>query len=191
MREIAKIILDLPLFLSRCLAVLVGNCDSRIASLLRRGLYRTCCAIDTNVVIKNRSNFSAGSGSALYHGTYIHNREGLFRIGENSHLGAYCFVNACQGSVVIGDNVAIGPGAKIIAYSNHFERGKKVTESRKVSEIRIGNNVFIGANCTILPESRIGDNVVVAAGAVVRGVLEADSVYGGVPCRLIRKGWYG
>lgn len=46
----------------------------------------------------------------------------------------------------------------------------------------IGNNVFIGANTTILPGSEIGDNCIVGAGSVVRGKLETGYVYSGNPC---------
>lgn len=51
--------------------------------------------------------------------------------------------------------------------------------------IRIGNNVFIGYGAIILPGTSIGDNVIVGAGSVVRGVLEGNSVYAGVPVKKI------
>ena len=169
---------------------LARNHDTKAAALVRKKLYRTPCAIDTGVYIKNRSNFFAGYGSALYHATYILNSNGTFSIGNNSHLGAFCYVNVCFGSVDIGNDVAIGPGTKIIAYSNHYLKGKKVTEERIVGNITIGDNVFVGANCTILPDATINDNVVIAAGSIVKGTLESNSIYGGAPCKLIRKGWY-
>lgn len=51
--------------------------------------------------------------------------------------------------------------------------------------IVIGNNVFIGYGCTILPGSIIGDNVIVGANAVVKGQLNSNSVYAGIPARYI------
>lgn len=51
--------------------------------------------------------------------------------------------------------------------------------------ISIGNNVFIGANTTILAGTVIGDNVIVGAGSLVRGTLESNSVYAGVPIKRI------
>ena len=164
--------------------------ESKIASILRRKVYRTNCLIDTGVIIKNRNNFSSGQGSALYHFCYILNPHGYFKIGSNSHLGAYCYVNVCYGHVSIGNYVAIGPGTKIIAYSNNYEYGTKVTENKIIEDVRIKNNVFIGANCVILPGTIINDNVVVGAGSVVKGELEENSIYAGVPCRKIREGWY-
>jgi acetyltransferase-like isoleucine patch superfamily enzyme len=171
------------------LSALRGN-DSRAAARLRRWAYRTPCYIDTEVFITDRRNFSAAEGTALYHGCYILNRRGFFSMGRRSHLGAYCYVNVNHGRLTIGDDVAIGPGCRLIVYSNHYEAGRKVTDLRITRDIIIGSNVFIGADCVILPGSVIGDNTVFAAGAVVKGELEPNAVYGGAPCRLIEKGWY-
>lgn len=49
----------------------------------------------------------------------------------------------------------------------------------------IGNNVFLGFGCCVLPGTVIGDNTVIGAYAVVSGILEADSVYAGNPARKI------
>lgn len=50
--------------------------------------------------------------------------------------------------------------------------------------VRIGNNVFLGWGCTILPGTTIGDNCIVGAGAVVSGNLEDNSVWGGLGERI-------
>jgi len=52
--------------------------------------------------------------------------------------------------------------------------------------IKVGNNVFIGANSSIMPGVTIGDNIVIAAGSVVTKDCESDSVYGGVPARKLK-----
>lgn len=52
--------------------------------------------------------------------------------------------------------------------------------------IEIGNNVWIGAKCVVTSGSSIPDNVIVAAGSVVSGALEGNSIYGGVPARRIK-----
>jgi acetyltransferase-like isoleucine patch superfamily enzyme len=111
-------------------------------------------------------------------------------LGNNSHLGAFCFVNANFGTVEIGDNVAIGPGTKLFSYSNHYQQGKKVTDEKITFAIEIGDNVLIGANCTILPGTIIHDNVIVGAGSVVKGELETNAIFAGAPCRKVKDGWY-
>ena len=164
--------------------------DSKIGLFLRQKLLHTKCYIDTSVIIKNPANFLSGEGSALYHSTYILNPQGIFSIGNDSHLGAFCFVNVAFGQVKIGNHVAIGPGTKIFAYSNHYEKGKKVTDLRITQDVSLGNNILIGANSTLLPGVIIHDNVVVGAGSVVKGELQANKVYAGNPCKPIREAWY-
>jgi acetyltransferase-like isoleucine patch superfamily enzyme len=163
---------------------------SDIAARIRGKLLKTNAFIDINVTIVNPSHISFGEGCALYYGTYILDTYGSVTFGSRSHLGALCYVNAHNGNLKIGDDVAVGPGTKIIVYSNHYEKGKKVTDIRLTQDIEIGNNVFIGANCTILPGTVIKDNVIVGAGSVIKGTLESNSIYAGIPCKIIRKDWY-
>lgn len=93
------------------------------------------------------------------------------------------YVNGLNG-VVFGDNVYIGPGAKIIS-ANHDERDYRRHIPGK--PVRIGNNVWIGANAVILPEVTIGDNVIVGAGAVVTADVPPDVIVAGNPARVIRE----
>ena len=51
--------------------------------------------------------------------------------------------------------------------------------------IRVGNNVFIGLRSIILPNTVIGDNVIIGAGAVVRGVIPPDSIVLGNPAQVV------
>jgi acetyltransferase-like isoleucine patch superfamily enzyme len=185
-----RLVGGIPEFFWQGLVSLIRSNDSELAAVLRRNLYGNGCDIDTGVVIKNRNGFRVGTNCVLYHGTYILNPQGIVALGNHSHLGAYCFVNACFGTVSIGDHVAIGPGTKIFSYSNHYEMDCNVTDVRITKDVFIGNNVFIGANCSILPGTRIEDNVILAAGSVAKGTLDADSIYGGTPCTKIRSGWY-
>jgi len=55
------------------------------------------------------------------------------------------------------------------------------------SGVTIGRDCWIGANVTVLPGAFIQDGAVIAAGAVVRGEVPANSVYGGVPAVEIKK----
>jgi acetyltransferase-like isoleucine patch superfamily enzyme len=188
--KLRRVVRGFPLLLWELIAAPIRASESRAGVELRRWLYGTDCHVDTGVHITNRRNFSCGEGCALYHQTYVLNGEGRFTMGRNSHLGAFCFVNVQRGAVELGSDVAVGPGTRIIAYSNHYEAGKTVTAVRKTADVRIGNNVLIGANCTLLPGSVIGDNVVVGAGSVVRGELAPNAIYAGVPCVSVKTGWY-
>ena len=87
--------------------------------------------------------------------------------------------------------VEISPGARpfctFICHSNHFEGDNKLYSKNYLDgDISIGNNVFMGAQCTILPGTIIDDNVVIASNSVVKGHLESNTVYGGSPAKKIK-----
>lgn len=84
--------------------------------------------------------------------------------------------------VEIGADTIIAAGVKIYS-ANH----DKVDFNKHISSnpIKIGNHCWLGANCTILPGVILGDNVIVAAGAVVTKSFPNNSVVGGVPAKII------
>lgn len=91
----------------------------------------------------------------------------------------------CSSKMEIGKKCAISWGTSIIDSDFHeinYE-GKK----EGVSEITIGNNVWIGCNTTILKGVTINDNVVIAAGAVVTKDLPSNVLAGGNPARVIKE----
>ncbi len=53
--------------------------------------------------------------------------------------------------------------------------------------VNIGNNVWIGRGCLILPGTVIEEGVVIAANSVVKGTLSSNSIYGGNPAKFIKK----
>ena len=82
------------------------------------------------------------------------------------------YINA-SGGIKFGNNVEMGPNV-VIASVNH-----DINDQRKYSlkkGIVIGNNVWIGSNCTILAGANIGDNVVVGANCVVSGDIPSNSI---------------
>ena len=109
--------------------------------------------------------------------------------GRNIHVGENVFINAgCQfqdqGGIRIGDGCLIGHNV-VFATLNHDLN----PERRQIcipKSIELGKNVWIGSNATILSGVRIGDNAVVAAGAVVHKDVEANSIVGGVPAKFIK-----
>lgn len=110
--------------------------------------------------------------------------------GKNIHLGRDVFVNAgCkfqdQGGIYLGDRVLVGQNV-VLATLNHgmdpAHRGDLIP-----APIHIGNDVWIGANATVLPGVTIGDGAVVAAGAVVTRDVEPLTVVGGVPARPLKR----
>ena len=109
--------------------------------------------------------------------------------GKNITVGEGVFINACchfqdHGGVVLGDGCQIGHNV-VFATLNHGLAPEK-RKSTIPAPIVLGKNVWVGSNSTILPGVTIGDNAVVAAGAVVTRDVEAGSIVGGVPARFIK-----
>ncbi len=109
--------------------------------------------------------------------------------GKNITIGRYVFINSgCrfqdQGGITIGDGSLIGHNA-VLATLNH---GLAPEERHDLfpAPIHIGKNVWLGANVTVLPGVTIGDNAVIAAGAVVTKDVPENTVAAGVPARVIR-----
>lgn len=112
--------------------------------------------------------------------------------GKNIHVGDQFLTNynvtiLDMMPVHIGDYVMIGSSTMISTVNHpispmgrrqHLGIGKPVT---------IGNDVWIGGNCTILPGVTIGSNVIVAAGAVVTKDVPDNCIVGGMPARVIRE----
>ena len=110
--------------------------------------------------------------------------------GSNITFGENVFINACchfqdHGGVVIGDGCQIGHNV-VFATLNHGLS----PEERPITypaPIVLERNVWVGSNATILQGVTIGENAVVAAGAVVTRDVPANTIVGGVPAKFIRK----
>ena len=108
-------------------------------------------------------------------------------IGNDSAIG----VNArLYGTVLIGDNVLMGPEAMMFTVGHNFERNDiPIREQGLTGEepITIGNDVWIGARVTILPGVHIGNGVVIGAGTVVTKDVPDNVVVAGNPARIIKQ----
>ena len=89
--------------------------------------------------------------------------------------------------VYIGDNVMIGPNTLITTVGHPLSTKGRRKHMAQASEIHIGNDVWLGGNVTVLPGVRIGNNVVVGAGAVVTKDIPDNSLALGVPARVVKE----
>ena len=88
--------------------------------------------------------------------------------------------------VYIGNHVMIGPNTLITTVGHPLSPKARRGYMAHAEPVRIGNDVWIGGNVTILPGITIGNNVVIAAGAVVTKDVPDNSLVGGVPAKLIK-----
>ena len=99
------------------------------------------------------------------------------------------FINACckfqdQGGITIGDGVLIGHNVTL-ATLNHDER-PKFRQNIYPKPIKIGDNVWIGSNATILQGVDIGDGAIIGAGSVVTKDVPKNAIVVGIPAKITR-----
>lgn len=113
-------------------------------------------------------------------------------VGKNIHVGEDFLTNynvtiLDVDTVTIGDYCMIGPNTTISPV-NHPMTAKGRREKLSITKpVTIGDDVWIGANCVILPGVTIGNNVIVTAGAVVSKDVPDHCVVGGVPAKVIKE----
>jgi len=129
--------------------------------------------------------FSIGRNSVVESFCCINNAVGDVEIGDHTRIGLHCTV---IGPVRIGSNVNLAQGIVVTALNHNFKDCTRRIDEQGVSTsaVTIGDDVWIGANATILPGVTIGTHCVVAAGAVVTADVPDYSVAGGVPARIIK-----
>lgn len=119
--------------------------------------------IDENVTFNESNNFAV-------------KKTGQLIVGKNTYITRATI--ACFEKIEIGENCLIGEGSKIfdmnhLVKKNPFEISKSEFNT---APIKIGNNVWTGANCIILKGVTIGDNVVLGAGCVIHKDIPANSI---------------
>ncbi len=112
-------------------------------------------------------------------------------MGKNIHFECGGFLNSGVkildlAPVFIGECVQIGPNVVISTAGHPFDLAERVLPIASANPIKIGDNVWVGANAVILDGVTIGDRSVIGAGSVVTKDIPPDCVAVGNPCRVIK-----
>ncbi|MGZ3852712.1 MAG: DapH/DapD/GlmU-related protein [Flavisolibacter sp.] len=143
----------------------------------------------SNDVDQVRSKLSEIIGSDIDRSTIIfapfYTNFGRFiTIGKNVFINHACsFLD--MGGITIENNVLIGPKANLITENHPLDPTER--KSLIAKAIVVKRNAWIGAAATILPGVTIGENAVVAAGAVVGKDVPANTVVAGVPAKIVKR----
>lgn len=108
------------------------------------------------------------------------------KLGENFYSN-HNLVILDEAEVVFGDNVFIGPNCGFYTAGHPLNIAQRNQGLEYAKPIKVGNNVWLGANVIVLPGVVIGDNCTIGAGSVVVKDIPANSVAVGNPCRVIRQ----
>ena len=106
-------------------------------------------------------------------------------IGDNCFFNHNCSLTAAE-NIVIGNQCMFANNFVVVDH-DHDRKDGKILEELVSAPVKIGNNVWCGANVTVLKGVTIGDGAVIAAGSVVNRDVAAYSVVAGVPARKISK----
>lgn len=105
------------------------------------------------------------------------------QIGQNFKMMGRVIIDPSHcWHISIGNNVILAPRVHILAHDASTGLFLKYT---KVANVKIGNNVFIGAGSIILPGVTIEDNVVIGSGSIVSRDVPTNSVAAGNPAKVI------
>lgn len=120
-------------------------------------------AISEQVVFNESNNFAI-------------KKAGKFTVGKNTYITRATI--ACFEKVEIGDNCILGEGMKIFDHNHQYSKEPfSVSKTEfNTAPVKLGNNVWTGANCIILKGVTIGDNVILGAGCIIHRDVPANSI---------------
>lgn len=156
-----------------------------------RWFFKRCFStrFGVSLTIAGMKNISFGNLTRVGRGCFLTANSGVLEIGDYAAISPCVNIGADNGIIKIGAHVAIGPGTVIRAANHCFARHDVpiMSQGHNAGQVVIEDDVWIGANCVITPDVRIGRGAVVGAGAVVTRNVAPFSIVGGVPARVI--GW--
>lgn len=141
-----------------------------------------------SVEIGNNCSFGAKLGGFNRYGSIeIQARYENSRIVIGNNVWTNNNIFLCGAKFIeIGDNTLIGQNVTIMDHEAHGIEPENRLSPGKIGRVIIGKNVWIGNNVSILKDSIIGDNVIIATGAVVTKSFPSNIVIGGVPAKIIK-----
>ncbi len=111
---------------------------------------------------------------------WLYRRIGV-KVGRNVSFALESTVDVFFPELIeVGDNSIIGFNTVLLAH-------EFLVDECRVGEVKIGKNVVIGANCTVLPGVEIGDNSVISAHSLVNRDVPPNVLAGGVPVKVIKR----
>lgn len=154
------------------------SCGENVFISEKASIYRPeNISIGDNVRIDDFAVLSAGN-------------EGI-TIGSNVHIGSHCSLIG-KAEIILEDYVSVSSGTRIYSSSDNFSgeylAGATIDEKLRnirSEKVKICKYSTVGAACVILPDVTIGENTAVGAMSFVSKSLPSDSIYAGIPAKLL------
>lgn len=178
------------------IGAVIANTPGRAGVWVRRFWLKTNLArlgpglySERGVEIRGAGRLFVGSGVFLFRGCMLSAEAGKCSIGDDAAIGVNVIVDASSGEILIGRHVMIAPNVVLRASNHRFENSDQPMQAQGhvPGLIVIEDDVWIGANATVLSNVRIGAHAIVGAGAVVTRDVEPWTIVGGVPARPLKR----
>lgn len=133
-------------------------------------------------------NLRLGRKSVVSSFVKIKSKDGPLHIGAHVEIASFCVITSHKAGTYIGDDCLIGPNVSIIGNNYRYDRlDLPIRLQEKISPkgIRIANNVWIGAGCTILDGADIGPGTIITPNSVVSSKIPENSIAQGNPAKVI------
>lgn len=140
------------------------------------------------VYLLRMSGFQIGQGTVMWGTPTMTGSGDLYTrltIGKDCWFNLGCFFNL-GANICIGDRVSVGHQVMILTDSHRIGSQERRAGELIARPVHIGDGVWLGARCVLLPGVTIGEGAVVAAGAVVTKAVAPHTLVGGAPARLLR-----
>ena len=144
-------------------------------NLIRKIKYGKNCKI-----IQPVNLYECELGNNVFIGPFVEITKGA-KIGDNTRVSSHSFI--CE-LVSIGEDCFIGHG--VMFTNDKFKNGKLGGNKKNWFHTKVGNNVLIGSNSTILPVN-IVSGCVIGAGSVVTKDIKKKGIYAGNPAKFLKK----
>lgn len=159
--------------------------QSKTKRAIRR--YNECMPFDTEQGMECLEEAGIRHKGSMYFEPPFHCEYGThIELGDNFYANAYCTM-LDVGKITIGDDVLFGPCVSLYTAGHPIHPQSRKSGYEYGIPISIGDRVWIGGNCVVMPGITIGSDTVIGAGSVVTKDIPAGVIAAGNPCRVIRE----
>jgi len=147
------------------------------------------CKISPRAEVELSRHVQIGRGTQISSFVKIKASNGPLLIGERVTIATGVFIDAHTGGLELGDDSMVGPNCVLVGVNYRYDRlDVPVQQQAKTSKgIKIGKDVWLGANTVVLDGAVIGDHTIVGPGSVVSSPLPEKVIASGSPAKVLFK----
>lgn len=152
-----------------------------------RAWLRFRCRISPRAEVELSHNLVIGKGTQISAFAKMKSFDGPLHVGRRVVIGSCVAIASGRGGIEIGDDCFLSPNVVLTPGTHRYSRTDIpiIAQGMDSKGIRIGEDVWVGANCTVLDGSKIGRGSIISANSVVTGQIPENSIVAGNPAKVI------